>query len=72
MDEYKKRMIKEYRELRDKYDKLTLMINKYQDHMLDFELNCDINVLIVQSNIMASYLNILLLRGKIEGIDYGS
>lgn len=69
MDDYKIRMVKEYVELKEKYEKLHKMIVKYDAGILDFTPNCPIDILRKQKSIMGEYLNILEIRAEIENID---
>ena len=69
MIEYKLRMIEEYKQLKDRYDKLHRMIVKHDAHVLDFKLNCDIELLKTQASLMGQYLYILEVRAEIEHID---
>lgn len=69
MDDYKIRMVKEYVELKERYEKLHKMIVKYDAGILDFTLNCPIDILRKQKSIMGEYLNILEIRSEIENID---
>lgn len=72
MEEYKTRMKEEYKQLKERYNKLHRIIVKYDADMLDFELNCDIDILREQAQIMGKYLYILEVRAIIEHIDlYG-
>jgi len=70
MEDYKIRMIKEYRELKDRYEKLHKMIVKYDAGTLEFTPKCDIYMLRDQAETMGHYLNILEIRSEIEGIGY--
>lgn len=69
MDDYKIRMVKEYVELKERYEKLHKMIVKYDVGILDFTPNCPIDILRKQKSIMGEYLNILEIRAEIENID---
>lgn len=71
MEDYKIRVVKEYVELKEKYEKLHKMIVKYDAGTLDFEPNCPIDLLREQKATMGKYLNILEIRAEIEGIDLG-
>lgn len=68
MESYKERMIKEYTELKTRYDKLCAMITRYDAGTLDFEPTCSIDILKSQMRIMAVYLDILRLRAEIEKV----
>ena len=69
MEAYKERMVKEYWDLKDKYDKLHKMIVKYDAGKLDFTPTCPIGVLREQAGVMGNYLYILEKRAIIEDID---
>ena len=66
---YKTRMINEYNELTDKYNKLHKMIIKYEAKTLDFKPTCPIELLKEQANYMGNYLRVLEIRAEIENID---
>lgn len=70
MEAYKDRMIKEYRDLKEKYNKLHKMIVKYEAGTLGFEPTCPMGLLREQKSHMGQYLNILEIRAEIEGIGY--
>lgn len=67
--DYKKRMQTEYRELKERYDKLHNMIVKYEAGTLDFEPNCTIDILKNQKSAMGQYLYWLEVRAQIENVD---
>lgn len=69
MEEYKKRMIEEYRELKERYRKLLSMLVKQEDGVLDFKLNCPVELLRQQAEYMGKYLKVLETRAAIEGIE---
>lgn len=69
MENYKLRMINEYRELKEKYNKLHKMLVKYDAGKLDFTPTCPIDLLRKQASFMGQYLYILEVRAVIEGID---
>lgn len=72
MEDYKIRFIKEYKELKDKYNKLHKMIIKYEANTLDFEPTCSIDLLKEQANYMGNYLRVLEVRAEIEKIELES
>ena len=72
MEDYKTRMVKEYKELKEKYDKLHAMLVKYDAGKLDFTPTCPIDLLRKQASIMGQYLYILETRAVIEDIDLHS
>lgn len=67
--DYKKRMQTEYRELKERYDKLHNMIVKYEAGTLDFEPNCSIDILKNQKSAMGQYLYWLEVRAQIENVE---
>ena len=69
MEDYKLRMINEYKELKGKYDRLHRMLVKYDAGKLDFTPTCPIDLLRKQASIMGQYLYILETRAVIEGIN---
>lgn len=69
MEDYIIRMVKEYQELKGKYNKLHKMIVKYDANTLGFEPKCPIDLLRKQKATMGQYLNILEIRAEIEGFD---
>ncbi len=69
MEDYKIRIIKEYQELVDRYDRLSDMLYKYRHDELDFVPKCSYEILAIQQMIMMAYINILRERANIEGID---
>lgn len=68
MEDYKLRMINEYKELKGKYDRLHRMLVKYDAGKLDFTPTCPIDLLRKQASIMGQYLYILETRAVIEGV----
>lgn len=70
MEDYKLRMVKEYKELKDKYDKLRAMLVKYDAGKLDFTPTCQIDLLRKQASVMDQYLYILETRAVIENVDF--
>lgn len=69
MKAYKKRMIEEYKQLKERTHKLEKIINKYDASKLDFELSTPIYVLQDQLGLMRNYMDILKLRAEFEDID---
>lgn len=66
---YVNRMIAEYHELKDKYNKLHRMLVKHEAGTLDFEPTCPIELLEHQTNVMGEYLHILEVRAEIENVE---
>lgn len=70
--DYKQRMVQEYWQLKDRYNKLHAMIVKYEAGTLDFTPTCSLELLKEQKSAMGKYLYVLEVRAQIEGIDlYG-
>ena len=69
MEAYKKRMLKEYFELKERTEKLGRLLDKHLYGELDFELNCPVALLESQYYTMQAYLSILVQRAEIEGIE---
>ena len=68
MEDYKERMVEEYRQAKDRYDKLHKMLVKYDAGTLDFTLTCPVELLRKQAYHMGNYLNVLEIRAEIEGV----
>ena len=67
--DYKGRMKAEYKELKDRYNKLHKMLVKYDAGKLEFTPTCPIELLKEQAAVMGRYLYILEIRSIIEGVD---
>ena len=68
MEDWKVRFKKEYYELKERFQKLDMMIGKYEKGQLEFELKCPIDLLKRQRSVMWDYLSTLEQRAKIEEI----
>lgn len=68
MEAYQVRCMKEYNDLCERYKKLLKLIRKAEYGELDFELNCPLELLKEQADIMKRYIDILLYRDKYEKI----
>ena len=68
MEDWKERFRKEYHELRERFQKLDMMIDKYEKGQLEFEPKCPIDLLKGQRSAMWNHLKILEQRAKIEEI----
>ncbi len=68
MEAYKERMIEEYKQLKERYNKLHRLLVKYDAGTLDFTLNCPVDLLRRQAEAMWDYLYILEVRAEIEGV----
>lgn len=69
MESWKERMINEYREVKDRYEKLHKMLVKYDAGKLEFTPSCPIDLLREQASVMGRYLYILEERACIEDIE---
>lgn len=67
--DYKERFKAEYYQTEIRYKKLHKMITKLKAGKLDFEPDCDEEILVDQARIMHSYLNVLEVRAEIEEIE---
>ena len=66
--DYKERLIKEYSELKTRYNRLQEMFNKWDEGKLDFTPTCPRELYNMQLRAMKEYLDILVIRAKFEGI----
>ena len=66
--EWQARFRGEYKQLKDRYNKLHRMIVKYDAGTLDFKPTCPIELLRRQKAAMGEYLNILEIRAEIENV----
>ena len=66
--DYKERMKAEYRELKERYEKLHRMLVKYEAGTLDFTPTCPIELLKKQAKVMGEYLYVLEVRAAMEGV----
>ena len=69
MEDWKERFKKEYYELREQFQKLDIMIRKYEKGRLEFKPKCPIDLLKRQRSVMWDYLSTLEQRAKIEEIE---
>ena len=67
--DWKERFVQEYKELKERYNKLHKMIIKYEAGTLDFTPNCSLELLKEQKMYMGEYLRVLEIRSEIEDID---
>ena len=67
--DWKERVVQEYKELKERYNKLHKMIIKYEAGTLDFTPNCSLELLKEQKKYMGEYLRVLEIRAEIEDID---
>lgn len=68
-EDYKDRFRAEYYQLEDRIDKLVNMLEKYKAGTLDFTPSCSYELLNGQLKAMNEYLQYLMIRAEIEGID---
>lgn len=68
MKDWKERFKKEYYELKERFQKLDMMIGQYEKGQLEFEPKCSIDLLKRQRSVMWDYLSVLEQRAKIEEI----
>ena len=66
--DYKERLIKEYTELKTRYNRLQEMLNKWDEGKLDFTPTCPRELYNMQLRAMKEYLDILVIRAKFENI----
>ena len=69
MEEYKKKMVTEYKELKERTSKLRTMLNKWNNGTLNFTQKCPKWLLKDELETMENYLSILKVRAMIEEID---
>ena len=67
--DWKERVQLEYKQLKERYDKLHNMIVKYEAGTLEFTPNCPLDLLKEQAAAMGKYLYVLEVHAQIEGID---
>ena len=67
--DWKERVVQEYKELKERYNKLHKMLIKYEAGTLDFTPNCSLELLKEQKMYMGEYLRVLEIRSEIEDID---
>lgn len=68
-DTWQERMKREYRETKERYEKLHRMVTKYEAGTLNFTPNCSIELLKQQKRHMGEYLHDLEVRAEIEGVN---
>ena len=68
-EDYKDRFRAEYYQLGDRIIKLENMLKKYKAGTLNFTPSCDYELLDSQLKAMKSYLQYLMIRAEIEGIE---
>ena len=68
-EDYKDRFRAEFYQLEDRIDKLSNMLEIYKAGTLDFTPSCSYELLNNQLKAMNEYLQYLMIRAEIEGID---
>lgn len=68
-DNYKDRFRAEYYQTKERYQRLRLMIIKYEAGALDFQPDCPLELLKRQAKAMGEYLYVLEMRAQLEEID---
>ena len=68
-DTWQEHMKREYRETKERYEKLHRMVTKYEAGTLDFTPNCSLELLSQQKRHMGEYLHDLEIRAEIEGVE---
>ena len=69
--DYKERFKAEYYQVKIRYEKLQVMIDKWEKGELTFTPTCPKETYNFQLRAMQEYLDILVIRAKIENIDLG-
>lgn len=67
-DCWRARMEREYRETKERYEKLNRLLVKHAAGTLDFALKCPLELLQAQREHMSNYLYTLEIRAEIEGV----
>ena len=70
-DDYKERFKAEYYQVKIRYEKLLAMMDKWEKGELTFTPTCPRETYNFQLRAMKEYLDILVIRAKIENIDLG-
>lgn len=68
MNAWDVRLMAEYMDLKDRYEKLCRMLEKLDAGTLEFTLKTPRGVLVKQRDAMREYLDILEYRVKVEGV----
>lgn len=68
-DNYKDRFRAEYYQTKERYQRLHLMIIKYEAGTLDFQSDCPLELPKRQAKAMGEYLYVLEMRAQLEEID---
>lgn len=68
-EDYKERFKAEYYQLKIRYEKLKVMLDKWDNGELDFEPTCPREIYDKQIEGMEIYLDVLKDRAEIEGVN---
>lgn len=68
-DCWQERMKREYRETKERYEKLHRMVTKFEAGVLEFTPTCSIELLKQQKRHMGEYLHDLEIRSFVEGVE---
>lgn len=68
-NDYKERFRAEYLQLKIRHDKLSAMVEKYENGTLNFTPKCELTMLKEQLYRMEGYMYILEVRARVEGIE---
>lgn len=69
MEAYQERYVNEYEQLCEKYGKLLKILRDIDSGSLDFQLNCPVELLKEQADIMSRYIDVLLRRATYENVE---
>lgn len=67
--DYKERFLAEYMQLKNRYEGLCDMVIKWDDGQSAFTPTCPREVYDIQLRAMKEYLDVLVIRAKIENIE---
>lgn len=68
-DAWQERRKREYRETKDRYERLHRIVTKYEAGVLEFKPKCSIDLLKQQKKHMGEYLHDLEICGYVEGVE---
>lgn len=67
--DYKERFLAEYMQLKNRFESLCNMVIKWDNGQLNFTPTCPREIYNFQLKSMKEYLDILVIRAKMEGIE---
>lgn len=67
--DYKDRFKAEYFQVKIRYDKLKVMCDKWDEGKLNFKPTCPREIYDLQLDAMKRYMDILVIRAKIENVE---